>query len=349
MNKEDFVELEPNEDIEQEEVIIERYDISSYPADYTVKVLVDKLRKEKIVLPDFQRRFIWDTRKQSRLIESILLGLPVPQIFLFKKVGDPKLYIIDGYQRLQTLRNFLEDNLRLDLEGTSPWKSKCFSELNEEDKAILEDYVIRSIIIRQIKPENEDASMFYIFERLNTGGVILTPMEIRRAIYYGKFLEMLEDLNRDENWRKIIGKVETDKRFRDIEWILRFFAFYLKDIDEYKGPLKTYLNYFMKEYKNRREPEWEKIFKVTTQKIVESLGERPFHIPNRRLNLAVMESVMVAIAKNFNLTSDEIREIYETLKQDYKFLKLITARDTSKTPLLKERFTIVFKKFMVIG
>jgi hypothetical protein len=347
--REEEIEIEENEDEERGESGIERYDISSYPADFTVKGLVDKLKENKIVLPDFQRRFIWDIRKQSRLIESILLGLPIPQIFLFRKAGKPYLYIIDGYQRLQTLRNFLEDNLKLDLDDDNPWRGYKFSDLSEEDKSIVEDYVIRSIIIRQIKPDNEDLSMFYIFERLNTGGVILTPMEIRRAIYYGRFLKMLEELNEDNNWRTILGKKEKDKRFRDLEWILRFFAFYLRDVENYRDPLKNYLNLFMREFKNQYSEEWKEVFRKTTARVVEALGDKPFHIPKGRLNLAVMDSVMVAIAKNPDLTSDEIREIYEDLKKDDKFLELITVRDTSKTLILKERFNFVFKKFRVIN
>lgn len=347
INDINFVNIENNEDLEKEEVIIERYDISSYPADYTVKGLVEKLEKRQLVLPEFQRKFVWNISKQSRLIESILLGFPIPQLFFYRKPNAANMLIIDGYQRLQTIKNFLENKLKLVLDDKSPWNGKKYEELTDEDRSIVDDFVIRSIIIRQIKPDNEHASMFYIFERLNTGGVTLTPMEIRRAVYAGAFLKMLEEINNDKNWQQIIGKRENDKRFRDVEWILRFFAFYLDDYHNYKDPLKTYLNKIMEKYKDKRKEEWELLFKQTCEKVVKSLGEKPFHIPRGRLNLAVLDSVLVGIAKKSIITTEEIKIKFEELVDNPEYIQLISARDTSKTQLLKERFNLVFNKFGV--
>jgi len=345
INDNTFIQVEDNEDLEKEEVIIERYDITSYPADYTVKGLVEKLKNKKLILPEFQRRFVWNTLKQSRLIESILLGFPIPQLFLYKKPNSSNMLIIDGYQRLQTLKNFLENKLTLTLDDKSPWQNKRYTDLSEEDQSIVDDYVIRSIIIRQIKPDNEHASMFYIFERLNTGGVILTSMEIRRAVYAGTFLKMLEELNNNVNWKKIIGKKENDKRFRDVEWILRFFAFYLVNYNDYKEPLKTYLNNIMEKFKDRKDENWKNVFENTCNKVISALGEKPFHIPKGRLNLAVLDSILVAVAKNQKLTIDDIREKFNELKNDEEYKTVVTYRDTSKTQLLKKRFEITFKKF----
>ena len=345
IENDNFIDIENNEDLEKEEVNIERYDITSYPADYTVKGLVDKLENKQLILPEFQRKFVWNTLKQSRLIESILLGFPIPQLFLYKKPNSSNMLIIDGYQRLQTIKNFLENKLALILDEKSPWKGKKYEDLSDDDRSIVDDYVIRSIIIRQIRPNNEHASMFYIFERLNTGGVTLTSMEIRRAVFSGPFLKMLEELNRNLDWQNITGKKQEDKRFRDVEWILRFFAFYLTDYKNYKDPLKTYLNTVMEKFQDKREEEWEKIFSETCYKVKNAIGEKPFHIPKGRLNLAVLDSVMVAIAKNPNLTTEEIKMKYEELIDDEDYIELVTARDTSKTQLLKDRFSTTFSKF----
>jgi len=343
----DFLETENNEFSEDGYCEINRYDINAFPADYAVKDIVRRLKEEKWILPDFQRRDVWDKRKKSRLIESILLGLPIPQIFLFKRVNKPSYYIIDGYQRLKTLRDFLEGDLKLSLDE-SPWNGLRYSDLSEEDRTFIEEYLIRAVIIQQIRPENEDSSMYHIFERLNTGGVVLTPMEIRRAVYHGKFLKLLEKLNENSEWRKIIGKRELDKRFRDLEWVLRFFAFYLKGFESYKAPLKIFLNKFMEEYKDKEDSKWERIFANTTKRIIEALGEKPFHIPRGKLNLAVMDCIMVAVAKKEHLQPQQIKQIYDELKNNEEFLKLITARDTNKTHLLKKRFRLVFEKFGVL-
>ncbi|WP_456381370.1 DUF262 domain-containing protein [Hydrogenimonas sp.] len=348
MNDHDnYIEIENNEDLDKEEVIIERYDITSYPADYTVKGLVDKLENKQLILPEFQRKFVWNIVKQSRLIESILLGFPIPQLFLYKKPNSSNMLIIDGYQRLQTIKNFLENKLSLSLDDKSPWHGKKYEDLSDDDRSVVDDYVIRSIIIRQIRPNNEHASMFYIFERLNTGGVTLTSMEIRRAVFAGPFLKMLEELNKNPNWQKIIGKRQEDKRFRDVEWILRFFAFYLINYKKYKDPLKTYLNSVMEQYQHQHQDDWKNIFNQTCDKIIRALGEKPFHIPRGRLNLAVLDSVMVAIAKNPTLSIEDIKNKYDELKGDEQYINLVTARDTSKTQILKDRFAMTFLKFGV--
>ena len=189
--------------------------------------------------------------------------------------------------------------------------------------------------------------MFYIFERLNTGGVTLTSMEIRRAVFAGPFLKMLEELNQDSSWQKITGKKQEDKRFRDVEWILRFFAFYLTDFKKYKDPLKTYLNTVMEQFQDQYKDDWKTIFKDTCNKIVSALGEKPFHIPRGRLNLAVLDSVMVAVGKNPTLSIKDITKQYNELKDDEQYINLVTARDTSKTQLLKDRFEMTFQKFGV--
>lgn len=338
--------IEKNENWDAEEFKLERYDISSYPADYTVKTLLDNVNGERITLPEFQRRFVWDITRQSRLIESFLLGLPIPQIFLVRKPDDPKLYLIDGFQRVNTLNRFYNNEFKL--KGVNEnWNGKYYGDLSEDDKSFLDESTLRAIIIRQISPRDKDSSMFYIFERLNTGGATLYPMEIRKAIYHGNFYKMLENLNEDTHWRKIIGKETEDKRLRDIEWILRFFAFYEGDIREYRAPMKEYLNKFMREYRNLDDPKLknlETIFKETCKLILVNLGEKPFHYP-ARLNLSVMDSVMVSIAKNSDKTN--LKEKFEKLKTDEGFNELLKKDDTSKTKILKERFKISFGIFGV--
>jgi len=248
MNSEEYredIEVEENEDQEDENFKLNKYDISAYPADYTIKTLLEKFEKT-IIVPEFQRRYVWgaDITKQSRLIESFLLRLPVPQIFLFQKKDDKNMLIIDGFQRVNTLRKFYKD--KLSLKGVQEqWIDKKYSELDEIEQEELDNSTLRAIIIRQIEPDNDNSSMFYIFERLNTGGVTLSPMEIRKAIFYGNFYNMLEELNNDNNWKLITGKKTVDNRLRDIEWLLRISSFLCEDFNLYQSPMKDYLNSFM--------------------------------------------------------------------------------------------------------
>ena len=343
------IEIEENEDFDAECPELKQYDISSYPADYTVKTLLDNLKGERIILPEFQRNSVWDKIKKSRLIESFLLGLPIPQIFLVRTQKSPKLYIIDGYQRLNALYDFYENKFKL--KGVNKnWEGKYYKDLNENDRSFLDESTLRAIIVRQISPKNNDTSMFYIFERLNTGGVVLNPMEIRKALYLGKFYRLLERLNKNPSWRKIIGKKDEDKRLRDIEWILRFFAFYELDVEEeYRAPMKEYLNKFMGEFRNLDDAKGENletIFRDTCEYISENFGEKPFHYPNR-LNLSVMDCVMVSVAKKEDKSN--LIEKFEELKNNERFKELLMEVDTSKTRILKERFKISFEIFGVGG
>lgn len=344
---EEYFDVEGEESDVESTHNIDVYDITSFPVDYTLATLVEQVKKNRITLPPFQRKFVWDEVRQSRLIESFLLGLPVPQIFLFKRKKNPSLYVIDGYQRIKTIERFLEN--KLVLKGVHKrWEGKKFDELDEDDKSRLENSPLRAIIIQQHKPQDEDSSMFYIFERLNTGGMRLYPMEIRRAIFYGKFAQMLESLNKYDAWRKIIGRRQEDKRMRDVEWVLRFYAFYYTDVQsEYTEPLKEFLNKFMSKYRDISDAEMEMVFKNTCDKIVRALGEKPFHYPRGKLNLAVMDSVMVAVAKNPSLSLKDITTRYEELKKNEQFNQLISVRDTSKTRYVKERFRLVFHVFGV--
>ncbi len=347
MNSEEYredVEVEENEDQEDENFKLNKYDISAYPADYTIKTLLEKFEKT-IIVPEFQRRYVWgaDITKQSRLIESFLLRLPVPQIFLFQKKDDKNMLIIDGSQRVNTLRKFYKD--KLSLKGVQEqWIDKKYSELDEIEQEELDNSTLRAIIIRQIEPDNDNSSMFYIFERLNTGGVTLSPMEIRKAIFYGNFYNMLEELNNDNNWKLITGKKTVDNRLRDIEWLLRISSFLCEDFNLYQSPMKDYLNSFMNKNAKLNQTDLYNLLKNTFEIIVNELGIRPFHIPKKRLNIAAMDAIIVYLAKNIDKNID-LKTTYRRIIKDVKFIEYITARDTSKTDGLKKRFKLVESYF----
>ena len=167
-----------------------RYSITSYGADYTVDSIVQRIEKEKIFVPPFQRKYVWTQIQASRFIESLILGLPVPGVFFSKEEATERLLIIDGQQRILSIANFYrgvfgEKKFRLkgvqeDLEG------KTYEELNEADQNRLDDSILHATIIKQDTPSDDESSIYMVFERLNTGGTPLQPQEIRACVYYGE-------------------------------------------------------------------------------------------------------------------------------------------------------------------
>src|SRR5690606_38523425 len=144
------------------------------------------------VIPPFQRNYVWDVVKASRLIESFLLGLPVPGVFLYKEKKTNRLQVIDGQQRITSALRFFagafEDRV-FRLKGVqSRWDGKAFEELDEADRFQLSDTVLRATVVQQLDPD-DDSSVYHVFERLNTGGVNLNPMEVRKCVYFGAYFQ----------------------------------------------------------------------------------------------------------------------------------------------------------------
>ena len=199
------------------------YEILTYPADFTLEVLVDKLNKDAISVPRFQRRFVWTISQASKLIESFLLGLPVPPVFLYATAKDSKTIVVDGQQRLRTIQFFFNGTFGYEEEETRPlfrltnlhpksqYANKTYEEIESTDPAAfrrLNDAVLRSFVVKQLNP-NDDTSIVHIFERLNTGGTLLQGQEIRNCVYSGSFNDLLHRLNNDQKWRLIFREENT--------------------------------------------------------------------------------------------------------------------------------------------
>jgi uncharacterized protein with ParB-like and HNH nuclease domain len=207
--------------------------------------------------------------------------------------------VIDGQQRLKSLSYYYDGILNdkeFRLTGLeTEWNNKTYRTLPDADKARLDDAVVHATVFKQDLPEGEMSSVYEVFERINTGGVKLSPQEIRSCICHGNFNEFLHRLNENNDWRSIFGPKR--KRLKDIELILRFFAFY-EYYENYKSPMKHFLNEYMKEKRNfsdKKLHDLEEIFVSTINFIRNSLGNRPFR-PDRSLNTAVFDSVASAVA-----------------------------------------------------
>ena len=306
------------------------YKIVSYPTDFTLQILFEKWNSREITIPKFQRGWVWKHPQASKLVDSFLLGLPVPSIFLYKEPSQ-KYLVIDGHQRLLAICSFfdgiLPDGKEFYLTGVSPqWEGKFFKDLREPDKRRLRDSVLRAVIVEQLDPK-DTSSMYHIFERLNTGGTTLTPQEVRNCVYHGPFNEHLVKLNNDPNWRSIMGTPKPDKRMRDIELLVRFLALSERG-DQYTKPMKEFVSNFMGSHQNDADvKEYEAIFETTVKKVALALDSRPFHIRQRGLNAAAFDCVMVAFAKAASVPGD-IKARYSKLLPNPSFVAATTAGTT---------------------
>lgn len=346
-----FIEEVPSERKDQEkEVII--YKIANYPADYTLQGLYDKDKEKEILIPPFQRKFVWTFIQASRLIESFLLGLPVPSIFLYKEKESQKLLVIDGQQRLKTIFGYFkgvfpDTKKPFSLKGVNEkWEGKLFLDLDDPDKRRLKDSVLRAVIVEQLDPK-DNTSIFHIFQRLNTGGTTLRPQEIRNCIYQGKFNDLLNKLNQNKEWRNIIGLPNPDKRMRDVELILRFFALYYSykgSYKKYKSPMKDFLSDFMAKYRDDEDKikEFKKIFENTVSTIDRKLIPYPFVI-KAGLQAAVYDSIMVAVALNLDKIPPDIKERHQKLLKDEEYVEIVY-KFTTVEKFVKQRIEMAIKK-----
>jgi len=340
------------EDESEHEAIDFRYVITSYGADYPVDSLMKRIADKVIFVPPFQRNFVWSLNEASKFVESLILGLPVPGIFLSKEKETNKLLIVDGQQRLLTLYQFYKgffngqsfklQNVQEDLIG------KTYRTLKPSDRIRLDDSILHATIVRQDEPDDNDSSVYQIFERLNSGGRALKPQEIRACIYYGEFNELLNYLITHQSWRQIFGK-QPDPRLKEQELVLRFFSllFYR---DEYEKPLKGFLNMVMNKNRNCEEhskEELTEIFKKTFDFIVKALNPRPFRI-KRNLNLGAYDSISTGIAER--LLKSEVKDqksfqkAYSELIENPDFIQVVQG-GTSDEKNIEKRLKMAIDAF----
>lgn len=273
-------DYEPPED----DGYIDEYDLTATPNDFNVMTINNFIESGAIQIPGFQRHFVWDIKKASKLIESLLLGLPVPQLFLYESARN-KFLVIDGQQRMMSIFYFIkkrfpkkekraeirkifaehdgipeaileDDNyfqpFKLSLSKISDQRKSKFHGLNYgtlgDYKTQLDLRPIRNIVVKQNSPKDDDSSIYEIFNRLNSGGVNLKPQEIRGCLYHSDFYSMLSRLNYSQSWRLILKMENLDVHMKDVELILRSFAM-AYEYKDYKPSLANFLNSFSKKAK----------------------------------------------------------------------------------------------------
>ncbi len=211
--------------------------------EYTVELLVSKLKSDEIYIPDYQREFVWSQEKKSRFIESVMLGLPIPFLFAADIPDTGKLEIIDGVQRLSTLRDFLDGKLKLEqLDKLGFINELTFDALPRSQALRFKNRSLRMIVIS----ERADQDVrFDIFERINTGSTILTPAEFRRGAFPGPFYDLVRECSESQDFRAVCPLSPSRVSRRDHEeMVLRFFAYsgrYLKFDHDVARFLNNYL------------------------------------------------------------------------------------------------------------
>jgi len=254
----------------------------------------------------------------------------VPGIFLVRQ-EDGRFLVLDAQQRLRSLRGFFDGVINgkefILKHVQEQYKGKKYDSLDIEDRRRINDSIIHATIVRQDDPSGDMSSIYSIFERLNTGGTLLQPQEVRVALYHGPLVEFLRELNNLEQWRSLYGR--KNPRLKDQELILRFIAL-LYWHEKYKRPMKGFLNDYLeanRKFQMNPGEEITEIFKATTEVAVHCLGARAFRLKNA-LNAAVFDSMMVALAKRLRAKGpigdgENLRRKYRALLADPNYLHAV--------------------------
>jgi uncharacterized protein with ParB-like and HNH nuclease domain len=367
----DFQEIIEKSD-EDDEIQIEEYELTSSPNDFNVLTIFSFIESKAVKIPGFQRNYVWDIKRASKLVESIIIGLPVPQIFLYEEAKNSFL-VIDGQQRLMSIYYFIKqrfprtekrtelrrvfdehgqipktvlqndeyfEKFNLRLADLASGAANKFEGLNYET---LEDYktqfdlrTIRNVIVKQNVPKDDDSSIYEMFNRLNTGGINLTPQEIRASLYHSDFYTMLSRVNMQAPWRKLLDGSQPDLHMRDIEILLRGFAMLLEG-DKYGSSMARFLNRFSKNAKaftdgtvKRLETVFNSFLEATAP-----LPSRAFFSASGKFSLTTFEAIFAAVCgealKNGSLNVGRLNpSVVASFRSDSEFAKFSQAQSNRK-------------------
>ncbi|MFI7594582.1 DUF262 domain-containing protein [Micromonospora sp. NPDC049359] len=290
--------------------------ISYFGTDFDVHGLVRRLNNRDIVVPNFdpavesesdlsgfQRKFVWKKPQMDRFVESLLLGFPVPGIFLVQQ-ANKQLLVLDGQQRLRTLQRFYAGKINPKVEFklehvTDKLKELTYSTLDDEQRRLLDNTFIHATVVKYNSQLGGDESVYSLFERLNTGGTNLYPQEIRVALFHGSLVELLREFNGHPSWRAIYGPIS--ERLKDQELILRFLAFHQEE-GSYRRPLKVFLNTFLADHRNLEGLDvanLRQVFAETCDVLARTLGRKALR-PESQINAAFADAILMGMSSRLS-------------------------------------------------
>ena len=348
--------LEPEADDDERQVADDDRPVVSQPADWIIRVLSEQEEAGLLNLqPEFQRPYVWGLKPElpSRLIESVLLEIPIPPLY-FGKLAAGKLEVIDGQQRLTTLIKFTKNEFPLERLVRMPsLNGKRFRDLSKEYQEKIKHTPIRTVMI---DAGNNNDLRFEIFERLNRGSMGLNEQELRNCIYRGDFNKLLEVLEKDSNWRNIKGGDKPEPRFKEREMILRFLAL-ANRINFYRGGLKRFLNDYMENWAPKKAvaiKEQEQMFQQTMQNVHTVFGEHSGKLYSitpgsrdggwdKKFSIAALEIQASALlgqdSSRVQKVADQIQEHFIMLLLIDKDLQGAISQHTSGSSQTKLRWT----------
>lgn len=341
-----------------EEISLEHRKVFTDKSDPPIGSLLQRYLDGDLALdPLFQRRAVWEDSRSSRLIESVILEVPLP-LFYLAEDANGKQEVIDGQQRLKAFFRFLQNEYPLSgLKALPQLKGKYFKDLEKPMQRLVRDSPIRTIMF---KKESDENLRFEIFERLNTGAVPLNSQELRNCVYRGPYNEKLISLGARPDYMFLMGLKASERRMRDVEYVLRFAAFYHATYLKYRPPISTFLDQDMRKHRlatNEQLEELESAFKNAVYLVRSLLGLNAFRRyyrgteknPNgrwepKKFNAALYDILMYSFAdKDKNLVMANLDAIREALivqmTENQPFIDAIEL-STSSVRMVTTRFDI---------
>jgi hypothetical protein len=288
-------------DVELRNIPPEQRRLHTETADLTVSSLHQYMTNGKIEIPEFQRGYVWNRTQASRLIESLLIQCPIPVIY-FSQGGDNSLIVIDGNQRLLSVKLFINDAFELQGLTTYPeLNGLSWSALDPRFRDHISNRTIRCItILKGTHPQIK----FDVFERLNTGSVKLNAQELRHGLNHGLLMKSLDELTKNEKWRKAVG-IRSDKRMKGAELVLRYFSFRQNRFN-YAKPLSSFLDQFSTNNRDLKQEEVEELkvdFRTAMDRVDNALGKLAFRLYDAAgkattpFNSALYDAEMIGFAE----------------------------------------------------
>lgn len=331
-----------------EQLNIERRGVDVAVADLTVREVVRMVRDgEMNAAPVYQRKFRWKPEDESRLIESLMLGLPVPSVFVAANT-DFSLEVVDGLQRVSTLVHFLEPRQE-DLEKIGREGPLVLSGLEKLEKlegltfAQLPDEVRRyfgrlGLRVTTLTDKSDPNVRFQLFERLNRGAVALSSQEVRTVVYRGALVELLKVLTEGGTFRDLVKlqQSQEDDGTR-AELVLKFFA-YLERFDDYDGRVTEFLNEFAAENANVPKPQiddWRRLFEASVEAVASAAGTPFLRAGYHSTPLNQVEAALVAAGRLISM-GQPVRESAPELLSDAELVNSST-KGTNTRPAFRRR------------